>query len=75
MPKLLNRPNVPELRPVEVYWAIFKRICKKIGSVAQDITSFKAKWKQASEKVTKETVQKLMAGVKAKVRKFSEKVL
>lgn len=75
VPKLLNPPNVPELRPIEVYWAISKRICKKIGSVAQDITSFKAKWKRASEKVTKETVQKLMAGVKAKVRKFSEQVL
>ena len=56
VPKLLNPPNVLELRPIEVYWAISKRICKKIGSVAQDITSFKAKWKRASKKVTKETV-------------------
>jgi hypothetical protein len=68
----LNPPNVPELRPIETYWALTKRACKKIGSVAQNIKSFKAKWKRASEKVEIGTVRSLMGGVKTKVRQFSE---
>lgn len=52
VPKIANPPNCPELRPIEVYWALVKRTLKKIKNPARDIISFKNKWKNASLKVT-----------------------
>lgn len=71
--KTANPPNVPELRPIETYWALTKRICKKIGSIACDIKSFRDKWNRASKKVTQSTV--LMAGLKSKIRIYSHRKL
>lgn len=75
VPKRLNPPNVPKLRSIERFWAITKRFCKKIGSVAYNMTSFKAKQKRASEKVTEDIVRNLVAKVKLKVRKFGEQAI
>lgn len=68
--KNINPPNCPQLRPIERYWAIVKRAFKKEGTVSEDMNQFKKNWSAASRKCTKATVQKLMAGVKSKVRAF-----
>jgi len=35
VPKSLNPPAVPELRPIERYWAIIKNKLQKIGKTAK----------------------------------------
>lgn len=67
-----NPPNSPEIRPIEKYWAIIKRIFKKTSSPSSNITSFKNKWNSASKKYSQDDVQRLMSGLKQKVRRFSE---
>lgn len=71
--KNINPPNCPELRPIERYWAIVKRIFKKEGTVSRSMEEFKKNWNAASSKCTKATVQNLMKGVSSKVRSFIRK--
>lgn len=72
VPKEMNPPNCPELRPIEQYWTIVKRSMKKSGGVTTDVPSMTRKWNQHAAKVTKKAAQKLMGGVKKKVRNFYE---
>lgn len=73
--KAINPPNVPQLRPIERYWALVKNILRKKGKSATTLQNFSNLWKSASRKVTDRTVQKLMAPIKRKVRLFSRKKL
>lgn len=66
----MNPPNCPELRPIEHYWSIIKGILKKNTNEAKNLNDFKIKWETATQRVPKETVQKMMRGVKARVRIF-----
>lgn len=66
-----NPPNCPFLRPIERYWAIIKRILRTNGKDIGSIEQFKRIWNSTSEKIDKELVQKLMGGIKRKVRQFS----
>jgi transposase len=68
--KNINPPNCPDLRPIERYWAIVKRIFRKEGTVSQTMEEFEKNWKAASRKCTKATVQNLMEGISSKVRSF-----
>lgn len=70
VPKHRNPPNTPELRPIERYWAILKRIIKKRSSAALDIKSFKQKLTAAVKIIDIKVVQSLMRGLKGKVRRF-----
>lgn len=70
--KEMNPPNCPELRPIEKYWAIIKRDLLKKGAVAQDMEDFKKMWNAASRRVTKTSIQALMARVPKKVRDFAK---
>lgn len=67
----VNPPNCPQLRPIETYWAIIKRKLLKTKGRAQNEQEFKQKWRKAADSVTIAGVQRLMAGVKSKVRKFA----
>lgn len=71
--KNINPPNCPELRPIERYWAILKRIFKKDGTVSRNMVEFKKNWTAASRKCSKATVQNLMNEVPSKVRLFFRK--
>lgn len=66
--KEANPPNVPELRPIERFWALVKRELKKDSKPAKDIEKFKVKWTRASARITNVVVQNLMAGIIQKVR-------
>lgn len=69
-----NPPNCPQLRPIERYWAIIKRILKNDGREAQTMEDFKKMWLSASRKISNKVVQNLMNSVKSKVRNFSRKL-
>lgn len=68
--KAHNPPNCPELRPIERYWANLKRILIKTSSASAELASFKRKYTAASLKIDGPAVQRLMEGVKRKVRQF-----
>lgn len=70
VPREANPPNCPELRPVERYWALAKRNLKGTKKEAKTIDNFKKLWKAASDKVSKETIKSLMAGIPDKITQF-----
>lgn len=70
VPREANPPNCPELRPIERYWALVKRIMKNTKHVAINAKKFKNQWSLRSKKVTKETIKSLMAGISEKVKIF-----
>lgn len=71
VPKDMNPPNCPQLRPVERYWANIKRILRKDGVAAKSAKHFQARWKIADKKVTDDYVRSLMVHIKGKIREFS----
>lgn len=71
--KHLNPPNCPQLRPIEKYWALMKSSLRKNGKLSNDIVDFKKEWSRISKMFTKDSVQRLMRGVKSKVRKLAKK--
>lgn len=70
VPKESNPPCCPELRPVETYWACIKGILRKKFRPTTDIKNFSLKWKKAADMIGNTGVQRLMHGIKGKVRKF-----
>lgn len=70
VPKELNPPNCPELRPIEKFWAICKRHVFETRKEAKDLPAFKRIWNNSAKKVTQQVVQTLMEGVLRKVRAF-----
>lgn len=70
IPRDMNPPNCPQFRPIENYWAIMKKKLIKSGKIVQDINSLRSTWNRQSKKVDKCTVQKMMAGIKKRVRNY-----
>lgn len=70
VPKKLNPPNCPELRPIERYWAIMKRWLKRTKGCIQTTNQLRLKWRLQEKNVPKEVVRNLMSGLNGKVRKF-----
>lgn len=68
VPKTCNPPNCPELRPIEKFWAIIKQMLRKTSKTANDRKKLYVTWNNAAKKVGRVGVQKLMAGLKAKIR-------
>lgn len=71
VPKEMNPPNCPQLRPIERYWALVKAELRKNCDPAVAEQDFHKKWKKHANKVNQTTVQNLMAGLKKKLRCFS----
>jgi transposase len=70
IPKDMNPPNCPQLRPIEQFWAIVKRKLKKSGKSATDAKQMLQKWNFHAGKVSTELVQKLMGSITKHVREF-----
>lgn len=73
VPKDTNPPNVPELRPIERYWAKVKAELRKSGKTVKTKEELKKFWKRASDKVNRDVVQNLMEGIVRKTRAFSRR--
>ena len=67
--KKMNPPNYPELRPIEKYWAIIKKKLRLSGKIVKS-ADLKKKWDYAAKTYKNHSVQKLMGGIKKKVRIF-----
>lgn len=71
VPKDMNPPNSPELRPVETFWAMVKKQLKRTQGEAKTLDLFKKRWKNATNSITDVTVQSMMSSIKRKVRTFN----
>lgn len=72
VPKTANPPNVPKARPIEDFWALLSRIVYDKGWEAKNQQELRKKIFKSIKKVDLNVVQKMMAGVKAKLRKMEE---
>lgn len=63
-----NPPNVPQCRPIERYWALIKNNLRKSNQASNDIKDFEIKWKDATKKISKNTVINLMKDIRKKLR-------
>lgn len=70
IPKNMNPPNCPKLRPIEEFWAIVKGKLKKNGGAVKDAKQMLQKWNLHAGKVTDDTVQRMMGSVTRRVREF-----
>lgn len=70
IPKELNPPNCPQLRPIERFWAIMKRKLKVNGSVVKSINELRTKWNKIAKTMDENNVRRLMKRIPGKVRKF-----
>lgn len=73
VPKAMNPPNCPELRPIERYWAIVKQNLRRRFRPPKSVKTFGIQWKKTVQKIGRSGVQKLMRHVKKKVRNFAKK--
>ena len=73
VPKDANPPNVPELRPIERYWALVKRELKKDKNPVKNKQSFKVKWNRSSSKITENVIKNLMYDIQGKFKNFFKK--
>ena len=66
----MNRPNIPQLRPIEIFWASMKRGVLKRGKIVVDINQFRQIWGVVLRNFTKTVIQKLMRGVHMQIEKL-----
>lgn len=73
VPKILNPPNVPELRSIERFWAHMKNLLRKEGKKAKTIEEVQNIWISTSRKLKEDNIKNLMAHVKHWLRLFKNK--
>ena len=74
VPKQMNPASVPQLLPIEKFWANIKRELRKNSKIATDINQFRRIWGVASRNFKKTIVQKFMRGVRIKLRKYCDQL-
>ena len=60
VPKIANPPNVPQLRPIEKFWAICKSKYSKLKDKPNTLRKFKGRWKKISQEVGENAEKNLM---------------
>jgi transposase len=70
VPKTSNPPNVPQMGPIENFWAILKGRVYKNGWIVKNIEDLIRKIKFKIKKMP--ICQNLMSGLKIKVRKAAD---
>jgi transposase len=73
VPKTSNPPNVPQVRPIENFWSILKSKVYSNGWTADSTEKLVEKIKLELKKMPINICQRLMSGVKTKVRKAADK--
>lgn len=70
MPKEWNPPNSPQLRPIELFWAIMKRKLLKTKKTVKNSEEMLKVWNKTAETISQEVVQNLMSRITSETRKF-----
>lgn len=69
VPKQMNPPNVPQLRPIETFWANLKRKVYENGYRAKNVDCLILKIKKELKTINTEGIQRSMNELPAKIRK------
>ena len=72
VPKHSNPPNVPQLRPIERYWAYLQRRVFADGWTAENIPQLKNRIRFIIRTTPLTVIQNLMRGLKTKIRKAAD---
>lgn len=67
-----NPPNCPQLRPIENFWAMWKSRVYANGWEAQTVQQLTARMKRKLKEVDMDAVQRMMEGVRRKLRKAKD---
>lgn len=70
--KAENARNCPQVRPLELFWAICKDAYKKKGMVPKGLVSFSRIWRNISFKVAEKSGKVLMTGLRRKIKEIGE---
>lgn len=70
LPKRMNPPNCPELRPIERYWAIVKGKMRRSVRNAKNRGAMLVAFNKYAAQVDRKSVRALMANIKKNTRKF-----
>ena len=73
LPKNRNPPNVPQLRPIETFWANFKAVVYENGYQPKNIDELESKAKKAIKKFDEKYFERLMTDVRRTVRAAATK--
>ena len=73
VPKLMNPPNVPQLRPIEIFWSNLKRRVYANGFVAKNTESLINKIKKELKTFRTEDFMNLMKNLRSKIIKADKK--
>lgn len=71
--KSLNPPNVPQIRPIERFWAILQKKLYINGWTTEDINQLIRRIKNIIKNSSENLCQNLMRGLKTKVRKAADR--
>ena len=69
VPKEMKPPNVPQLRPIETFWANLKRKVYERGYRAKNVDSLILKIKKELKSINTEGIQASMRNLPKKIRK------
>ena len=64
--KIENPPNIPDLRPIEKFWALCKNLYSKLSKSPNTLRKFRFQWKKISNEVAKSSGKSLMSNLKQK---------
>jgi len=68
-----NTPNVPQVRPIERFWALCKKEYKIHNKMPKTLNGFKRIWCNISKRVADKSAQNLMRHLKRKLRAVAYK--
>lgn len=74
VPKTMNPPNCPNLRPIERFWAIMKAKLRKSGNSADSEEKFRRDWNRVAKTFDQDAVRSLMSTFRKKFRKMARGV-
>jgi hypothetical protein len=70
--KDINPPNVPQARPIETFWAQLSQMVYEDGWQAKTERQLRPRIRQKISQIQIEYLQRLMGGVKTKLRKIAD---
>lgn len=72
VPKCANPPNIPKARPIEDFWSLLCQEVYKDGWEAKSNEQLNGRIKRCVRKVNLEVVQRMIQGIKTKIRKIED---
>ena len=70
--KKRNLPNVPQARPIELFWALCKQEYRQLSEKPKNFPSFKNIWCKMNKSVANKHAQALMKNVRKTLKQIGD---